>query len=60
MPAGVAFFPQDAARPIRRRPGKILPTLTHWTEFGRGGHFAVIEQLELYVNDMRTFVRTLR
>ncbi len=32
---------------------------TRWTEFGRGGHFAAMEQLKLHVNDVRTFARTL-
>jgi hypothetical protein len=57
MPAGVAFFPEDAARPVRRRAGKILPTLTHWTEFDRGGHFAAMEQPKLCVSDVRMFAR---
>ena len=56
----MAFFPQNAARPIRRRAGKILPALTRWTESGLGGHVAAMEQLKLYVGDVRTFARTLR
>jgi microsomal epoxide hydrolase len=36
-----------------------LPTLTHWTEFDRGGHFAAMEQPKLFVNDVRTFARSL-
>jgi hypothetical protein len=59
MPAGVAFFSQDAARPVGGRAGEILPALTRWTEFGRGGHFAAMEQLKLCVNDVRMFARTL-
>ena len=58
MPAGVAVFPKDAARPIRRWAEKILPTLTQWTEFDRGGHFAAMEQPKLCVSDVRTFART--
>jgi pimeloyl-ACP methyl ester carboxylesterase len=60
MPAGVASFPKDAVRPIRRWAEKILPTLTHWTEFDKGGHFAALEQPELFVGDVRTFARSLR
>jgi epoxide hydrolase len=60
MPAGVASFPKDAVRAIRRWAEKILPTLTHWTEFDRGGHFAALEQPELFVGDVRTFARSLR
>jgi microsomal epoxide hydrolase len=60
MPVGVAVFPQDAVRPIRRWAQPLLPTLAHWTEFDRGGHFAAMEQPEQFVGDVRTFARTLR
>lgn len=60
MPAGVAVFPADAVRPLRRWADAILPTLAHWSEFDRGGHFAALEQPELFVGDVRTFARTLR
>lgn len=59
MPVGVASFPKDAVRPVRRFAEPIYPTLTHWTEFDRGGHFAALEQPELLVQDIRTFARTL-
>ncbi|BCB89709.1 microsomal epoxide hydrolase [Phytohabitans suffuscus] len=39
MPVAVASFPKDAVRPVRRFAEQILPTLTRWTEFDRGGHF---------------------
>jgi epoxide hydrolase len=60
MPVGVASFPKDAVRAIRPWAEKILPTLTHWTEFDKGGHFAALEQPELFVGDVRTFARSLR
>jgi pimeloyl-ACP methyl ester carboxylesterase len=59
MPVAVASFPKDAVRPVRRFADQILPTLTRWTEFDRGGHFAALEQPELLVDDVRTFARTL-
>ena len=59
MPVGVASFPRDAVRPVRRFAEQIIPTLTHWTEFDRGGHFPALEQPELLVKDIRTFARTL-
>src|SRR5581483_10131036 len=55
MPAGVASFAGDVARPIRRIAERILPTLTHWSEFDRGGHFAAMEQPELFTQDVRAF-----
>jgi microsomal epoxide hydrolase len=59
MPVGVASFPKDAVRPVRRFAEQIIPTLTHWSEFDRGGHFPALEQPELLVQDIRTFARTL-
>ncbi|MER5863243.1 epoxide hydrolase family protein [Kitasatospora sp. NPDC002040] len=59
MPAGVAVFPHDMAPPIRRFAEKVLPTLSHWTEFDRGGHFAALEQPDLYVQDVQAFNRSL-
>jgi len=60
MPVGVAVFPRDATPPIRRFAEPILPTLSHWTEFSRGGHFAAMEQPELLVDDIREFARQVR
>ncbi|MFC9992767.1 epoxide hydrolase family protein [Streptomyces globisporus] len=59
-PVGVAVFPDDATRPIRAFAEGILPTLTRWTEFDRGGHFAAMEQPQLLVEDVRAFTRPLR
>jgi microsomal epoxide hydrolase len=59
MPVGVASFPKDAVRPVRRFAEQIMPTLSHWTEFDRGGHFPALEQPKLLVEDIRTFVRSL-
>ena len=59
VPVGVAVFPFDAVRPIRRWAEALLPSLARWTEFDRGGHFAALEQPELFVGDVRAFVRSL-
>ena len=60
MPVGVATFPMDAVRPIKHWAQNVLPTLSHWSEFDRGGHFAAMEQPELFVKDVRAFVRSVR
>ncbi|MFC9329723.1 epoxide hydrolase family protein [Kitasatospora sp. NPDC057015] len=59
MPAGVAVFPHDAALPLRRFADQVLPTITHWSEFERGGHFPAMEEPDLYVADVRAFARSL-
>jgi pimeloyl-ACP methyl ester carboxylesterase len=56
----VAVFPYDIFLPIRRFADRDFPTITHWTEFDRGGHFAALEQPELLLADVRSFARSLR
>lgn len=58
-PVGVASFPRDAVRAVRRYAEGILPSLTHWTEFDAGGHFAALERPDDLVRDVRAFCRTL-
>jgi pimeloyl-ACP methyl ester carboxylesterase len=60
VPVGVAVFPYDMVLPIRRFADRDIPTITHWTEFDRGGHFAALEQPESFVGDVRTFFRSVR
>jgi pimeloyl-ACP methyl ester carboxylesterase len=58
VPTGVARFPRE----IMRFPRKWVErsyNVTHWTEMPRGGHFAAIEQPELFVADVRTFFGSL-
>jgi epoxide hydrolase len=57
VPTGVAVFPQDIAI---RRYAEASNTITHWSEFDRGGHFAAMEAPDLLVDDVRTFFRTVR
>ncbi|MFI8326278.1 epoxide hydrolase family protein [Streptomyces sp. NPDC085529] len=60
VPVGVAVFPDDIFVPIRRFADRDLPTITHWTEFEHGGHFAALEQPEALTGDIRAFARALR
>lgn len=59
VPTGVAAFPKEIApavpRWVRRRYN-----LVRWTDMPRGGHFAALEQPELFVDDVRAFFRDLR
>ena len=59
VPVGVAVFPYDLFLPIRRLADRDIPTITHWSEFERGGHFAAMEEPESLVEDIRAFVRSL-
>jgi epoxide hydrolase len=59
VPTGIAVFPREIAPPIRRF-AEQSNNIVHWTEFGRGGHFAAMEQPDLLVGDIREFFRELR
>lgn len=57
VPTGVAAFAEDI--PIRRY-AEQTNTITHWTDFDTGGHFAALETPDLLVGDVRQFFRRLR
>jgi microsomal epoxide hydrolase len=58
-PVGVAVFPREIFRPIRRLAERTQP-IVHWSEFERGGHFAAMEEPDLLVGDVRAFFRRFR
>jgi epoxide hydrolase len=60
-PTGFASFP--AEMPLLNPPRSVLErgfNLVHYTKMPRGGHFACLEQPQLYVDDVRAFFRKLR
>jgi pimeloyl-ACP methyl ester carboxylesterase len=59
VPTGVALFPKELIVPPRKWV-EARYNLVHWTEMPRGGHFATLEEPELYVEDVRAFFRGLR
>ncbi|MGX1808485.1 epoxide hydrolase family protein [Nocardia sp. NPDC055321] len=57
VPTAVAVFPGNATiRGIAEKQN----TVTRWSEFDRGGHFASMETPDLLVSDLREFLRKLR
>jgi pimeloyl-ACP methyl ester carboxylesterase len=59
VPTGVARYPKEPLRwPRSWVEGQY--NVTHWVAMPRGGHFAAMEQPELFVEDVRTFFRTVR
>ncbi len=59
VPTGVARFPKE----IMRFPRAWVENhydVVHWTDMPRGGHFAAMEQPELFVDDVRSFCRRFR
>jgi pimeloyl-ACP methyl ester carboxylesterase len=60
VPSGCSVFPKEIVRPSRRWTEKRFTDLRHWNELDKGGHFAAFEQPELFVEELRTFFRTVR
>ena len=56
-PTAVANFAEDVAI---RRYAEQLNTITQWTEYDEGGHFAAMEVPHLFVADVLAFFRTVR
>ncbi|NKE62706.1 epoxide hydrolase 1 [Lentzea sp. PSKA42] len=59
-PMGVAVFPRAAFVAIRRFAERDFPTIVHWTEHDRGGHYAAMEEPDLFVSDVQAFGRLLK
>ena len=58
VPTGVARYPKEVLRfprPWVERQYNVV----HWSDMPRGGHFAAMEQPELFVEDVRAFFHTL-
>lgn len=58
IPAAVAAFPSDA--PFPREWAERNVNLKRWIKMPTGGHFAALEEPELFVNDLREFFREFR
>ena len=54
VPTGVAAFPKEIIKAPRSWCEPVY-NITHWTDMPRGGHFAALEQPELFVQDVRAF-----
>ncbi len=52
VPTGVARYPKEVLR-FPRSWVERRYNVTHWADMPRGGHFAAMEQPELFVDDLR-------
>jgi len=60
VPTGVARYPKEEVLRFPRSWVEQRYHVTHWAVMPRGGHFAAMEQPELFVEDLRNFFRTVR
>jgi pimeloyl-ACP methyl ester carboxylesterase len=59
VPTGIARYPKEVIR-FPRSWVERRYNVTHWADLPRGGHFAAMEQPDLFVDDVRAFFRTVR
>jgi microsomal epoxide hydrolase len=59
VPTGVARYPREILRYPRPWVERRY-NVTYWADLPRGGHFAAMEQPELFANDLRAFFATVR
>jgi pimeloyl-ACP methyl ester carboxylesterase len=59
VPTGMATFRKELIK-LPRSWVERCYDLRHWRTYDRGGHFAAMEQPEVFVGDVRTFFRALR
>ena len=60
VPVGLSIMPGEYVRRSRRWAERRYANLVHFNEVARGGHFALLEQPELLVADIRATFRRLR
>ncbi|WP_028778810.1 epoxide hydrolase family protein [Shimazuella kribbensis] len=57
VPTGVAVFSEDVAI---RRYAEQTNTIVRWTDYDMGGHYAVLEIPDVWINDVVSFFQELR
>jgi len=60
VPAGCSIFPKEVIKPLRPWVEKRFTDLRYWNELDKGGHFAALEQPELFVSEVRSFFGLVR
>lgn len=60
QPVGLALFPRDIGGIPPRALAERTLNVQRWSEMPHGGHFAAMEVPELYVNELREFLRPFR
>jgi len=59
VPMAASIFPKEIFRPSRRWAEQTYPDIRYWNELDKGGHFAALEQPELFVGELRAALRAL-
>jgi epoxide hydrolase len=59
VPTGCTVFPQEVPHPYRRWAEPRFPSIVHWGEPPRGGHFGAWEQPGLFISEVRAVAEAL-
>ncbi len=60
IPVACSIFPREIFKASRRWAEKRYRNLVYWNRVEKGGHFAAMEQPELYVREIRAAFREIR
>jgi pimeloyl-ACP methyl ester carboxylesterase len=60
LPTGVSLFPKEIFSASRRSADRVYTDVRYWNTLDRGGHFAALEEPDLFVTEVRNFFRLLR
>ncbi len=60
IPVGCSLFPKEIFRASRRWAERRYKKIVYWNELDKGGHFAALEQPEIFVDEVRAAFRHLR
>lgn len=60
LPTGFSRFPKEIFRAPRHWAAETFTNIVHWNDLERGGHFAALEQPEIFVREVRDCFRPLR
>jgi len=59
VPTGVAIFPFEMSEWPPRSYIERIFNVQHWTKMESGGHFAAMEQPDIFIKDLQLFNRTI-
>jgi pimeloyl-ACP methyl ester carboxylesterase len=59
LPTGCSLFPLEIMRLSRRWAESRYRNIVYWNELDRGGHFAAMEQPDLFVAEVRACFATM-
>lgn len=59
IPTGVSSYPKEIVRTPRSWADRRYTNIQYWNDLDKGGHFAAFEQPELFINEMRSWKKSL-